>query len=297
MKLSMWIINNDLSEKYTTIPLIVNGERTIESVRLFSYDGIPSGSGRNLYIGVFSDFFKSDCTPRVLLASNYDLIIVEQATVLDIMNDIVLIFDKYREFENKLKVASSSPNMFQDVLDVIHELFKCPMLFGQKDLRILALTKQYTDEQVYDGWEEVKKFYTMPTKLINSSVAPDMMKYPESIKTVAIPVTKNEHKHFRYQIRSNVYCNNRLWGHLYIYYHKDTVPMSVIQLARYCADIYGYLLDNLVAKDTKSKNNVYAYLSDLLDGKPLDDEKLHIIKWQLDLQPGQKLRLYKIIIN
>jgi hypothetical protein len=291
----MWILNSELANKYETIPLIVEGERIIDSIRLFSSFSVSEHNPGYVYIGQSSDFFMGENYNSVVLACGLDVIFVQDSDTIDVMNDIIVIFDKYRTFDEQIKNASMTGNPFQDMLDVIHEIFKCPMLFGQKDLRIYALTKQYSDDQVYEGWNDVKKYYTMPIKLINTTtVAPDMKKYPDSIKTVAIPVSENEGKHFKYQIRSNVYCNKKLWGHLYIYYNNQAVPMSVIQLARYCADAYGYLLNRLAMADSSSKFKKYTYLADILDGKQVESEKIENLKWQLGWQDVDKLRLYKL---
>jgi hypothetical protein len=292
MKLSMWIIGNELAKKYGTIPVIAGGERNIESVRLLSGADIQSLAQNYVYIGSASDYWSG--TLSVVLASGSDIMFVKHHDLTEVMNDLVVIFDKYREFEENLKAASKTDDPFQNMLNIIHELFKCPMFFGQKDLRIFALTKQYTDSEVYEGWDDIKKYYTMPIKLINSAVAPDMKKYPDSIRTVAIPVSENEKKYFSYQIRSNVYCGKELWGHLYIYYYNKAIPVSVLQLARYCADAYGALLDHLTVEDVSVRHREYTFLMDILDGKEVAREELENLPWQMGWDSGQKLRLYKL---
>ena len=260
----------------------------------FSSFSVSEHSLEHVYIGQSSDFFMGDNYLSVILAAGLDVIFVNDSDTIDVMNDIIIIFDKYRTFDEKVKSASMTNNPFQDMLDVIHELFQCPMFFGQKDLRIYALTKQYSDDEVYEGWDDVKKYYTMPIKLINTTIAPDMTKYPDTIKTVAIPVSEDEGKHFKYQIRSNVYCNKKLWGHLYIYYNNQAIPMSVIQLARFCADAYGHLLNRLAMEDSSSKYKKYTYLADILDGKDIATEKIENLRWQMGWGERDKLRLYKV---
>lgn len=297
MKLSMWIIATELEKKYEVIPLISVGERTLESVRTILDDDFCVSSEAYIYIGKTNDYFHGYFQESIILASGRDIVFVCKADLIEVLNDVVVIFDKYRSFDDKLTEASSTDNPFQDMLNVIHSLFNCPMFFGQKDLRIYALTEQYSDAEVYDGWEDVKKYHTMPIKVINSTNAPDMTKYPDSIKTVAIPVSENEGKHFKYQIRSNVYRCKKLWGHLYIYYNHADIPMSVVQLARYCADAYGALLDRLAGADASEKYAKYTFLIEKLDGNNVDVEKINNLAWQMNWQSGQKLRLYKIAFS
>ena len=292
MKLSMWIIGSELSNKYGTIPVITGGERNIESIRLLSMADMHSLSREYVYIGSAADYWSG--TASVVLASGPDIMFVKHHDIMEVMNDVIIIFDKYRQFEENLKSASKTDDPFQNMLNIIHELFKCPMFFGQKDLRIFALTKQYSDSEVYEGWDDIKKYYTMPIKLINSAVAPDMKKYPDSIRTVAIPVAENEKKYFSYQIRSNVYCGKELWGHLYIYYYNKAIPVAVLQLARYCADVYGSVLDRLTVEDVSVRHREYTFLTDILDGKDVEPEELANLTWQMGWDSSQKLRLYKL---
>lgn len=296
MMLSMWIINDELSKQYETIPLIVDGKRTINSIRVIE-DNQSEYDENIVYIGDASDYFFSYIKLGVILACGRDMLFVGHTDVLKIMNEVLLIFDRYRLFEDKLMSALSNiEDPFRDMLDVIHDLIKCPMLVGQKDLRIYALTEQYNDEDVYSGWNEMKKYYTMPLSLINATVGPDMQKYPDSIETIAIPVLPYEGKHFEYQIRSNIYRNKTLWGHLYIYYNNKSIPMSVIQLSRYCGDIYGKLVERL-KEDNRIKTSAYSILSDILDGCSIEKEKTENILWQMNWNKEDKLRLYKIIFN
>lgn len=294
MKLSMWIIGNELVSKYETTSLIVNGDMVLESARVFPGDGIESMRNDLVYIGCSSDFFGETLSGKIIISAGADLIMVCSDDITEILNEVLNIFDKYRMFDEKLQHASTTQNPFEDMLSVIHSLFKCPMFFGQKDLRIYALTQQYTDAEVYPGWDDVKKLHTMPMTLVNSTVAPDMSKYPDSIQTVAIPVNENEGKHFKYQIRSNIYSNNKVWGHLYLYYYGTEVSISIIQLARYCADIYGTVLTRMENSQKIVKNNKYTFLIDLLDNLSVDANQLDALYWQMGWKKGDALRLYKI---
>ncbi|MCQ2452759.1 MAG: helix-turn-helix domain-containing protein [Oscillospiraceae bacterium] len=295
MLLSTWIISYELSGQYECIPMIVNGERTIESVRLFSNEGISGLSPQYIYVGNTLDFFAGqEGTKGVLLASGQDVIFVNGADVTDVLNDLIVVFDKYRRFEENLKSAALESNPYQSMLDVIHDLYRCPMLFGQKDLHIYALTGQYPESEVYPGWDTIKKYNTIPMTVISTTKAPDMTKYPESIKTVAIPVSPEENKNCSYQIRSNVYCRGELWGHLYIYYKKKSISPAITQIARYCADAYGALLDRIVAEDTSARFKKYTFLADIISGNVVEPENIANLYWQMGWEKGQELKLYKL---
>jgi len=294
MKLSMWLINRYLKDVFHTIPVISSDtvQCMIESVRFFNVDNPHAFSTKYVYIAKQGDFFKAGPGQTVLISGN-DLIFVKCSDITEVFNEVIKIFDHLRGVDHALHAASLEPDPFQAILNVVHEEFRCPMLFGQKDLHIFAITDQYSDEAVYPGWSEVCRLRTIPIDLINGTVAPDMSPYPESIPTVAIPVGDGENKNCAYQIRANCYCKDELWGHLYIYYPSKELDPAVLQLARFFADVYGGLLDRIMGH-TVSRYAAYKFLVDLIDGKKAPEEALQTIRWKQGWQEDQKLCLYLI---
>ena len=294
MKLSMWLINHYLKEIFHTIPIINSDPtaRRIESVRLFTFDNLREFSTEYVYIGRLSDFFHAQ-PERTLLASGDDLIFVDCADITEVFNEVIKIFDHLRILDQALRAASLESDPFQAILNVIHGELHCPMLFGQKDLHIYAITDQYPEEEVYPGWDRICRLRTIPLDYINATVMPDMSRYPESIPTVAIPVGDGEMKKCAYQIRSNCYCRGEMWGHLYIYYPSKVLDPAVLQLARYFADVYGELLSRIVGR-TGNRYAAYAFLVDLIDGKPASEEAVDTIRWKQGWEKEQKLCLYRI---
>lgn len=295
MKLSMWIINRALKDiGYTTVPFIYEGDVIIESARIFSVGEDCKFSPDHVYVGQLADFFTGFENDQCLLAAGNDLILVENGDLNRVFNQILSMFDMYRAWARQLIQASFENDPFQAVLDVIHEQFRCPMLFGQKDLHIFATTSQYTDSEVYDGWDVIKQLCTTPLDIINNTKAPNMENYPESIKTVAIPVGEEEGKHFYYQIRSNCYCNGEMWGHLYIYFNKRSLDPAVLQLARFAADNYGALLDRIVASDPAYQHEAFLFLCDVISGQNITAGQIDNVYWQLKWERQQQLVLYVV---
>ena len=294
MKLSMWLINHYLKDVFHTIPIISSDTTvcSIESVRLFTFESMGDFSTEYVYIGKLSDFFHAQ-PEQTLLASGDDLIFVDCDDITEVFNEVIKIFDHLRALDQSLRAASLGPDPFQGILNVIHDELRCPMLFGQKDLRIYAITDQYPEEEVYPGWAEICRLRTIPLDYINASVMPDMSRYPESIPTVAIPVSDGEAKKCAYQIRSNCYCRDEMWGHLYIYYPTKVLDPAVLQLARYFADVYGELLDRIMGR-TVSRYAAYTFLVDLIDGKPASEEALDTLRWKQGWEKDQKLCLCRI---
>ena len=294
MKLSMWLINHYLKDVFPTIPVINSDPmlRCIESVRLFTFDSLRDFSTEFVYIGKQSDFFRTE-QDQTLLASGDDLIFVDCADITEVFNEVIKIFDHLRALDQALRAAALQSDPFQAILNVIHGELLCPMLFGQKDLHIFAITGQYPEEEVYPGWAEICRLRTIPLEFLNDTPVPDMSQYPETIPTVAIPVGHGENKKCAYQIRSNCYCKGEMWGHLYIYYPSKALDPGVLQLARFFADVYGELLDRIMGR-TVSRYAAYTFLVDLIDGKAASAEALNTICWKQGWDKDQKLCLCRI---
>jgi len=287
MKLSMWMLYDEL-EAYGATSAIQNGNCEIVSVRAFSFG--ESLSKDYVYIGSSHDFFGRG-VKKVLLAHRRDIIFVDHLDVPEVLNLVMQIFDKYRDWDERLRKACLEQNSYQAILDVAHEMFRCPMFFGHKNLRIYAITRQYPESEVYEGWDEVKRLNTMPLSLLKKSSYPDMTKYPDTLDPVAIPTSGD--KFFYFQIRANCYFSGSIWGHLYIYYKKPDVKPTVMQLARHVADIYGEFLDKTLNKNAE-KYVKFSFLVDLLDGKEKSDEAILNLYFQLQWEEMTKLVLYKV---
>lgn len=286
----MLLIHYYLKESFPAAPDIRSDDtlRSIESVRLFGPGGAPEPSPEFVSVGP-----APDAPGKTLLVSGEDRILVDSGDLPAVFNEVVRIFDRLRDLDYRLHNASLASDPFQSMLDVIHGELQCPMLFGQKDLHIFAITDQYPEEDVYPSWGEICRLRTIPIDYLNFAVMPDMSKYPESIPTVAIPVGDDEPKKCAYQIRSNCYCKGELWGHLYIYYPLKDLDPAVLQLARYFADVYGELLDRIMGRKL-SRYAAYSFLVDLLDGKTASAEALNTIRWKQGWQAEQKLCLYRV---
>jgi hypothetical protein len=290
MKLSMWMLFDEL-EAYGATSAIQDGRCELTSVRVFTYE--ESLSNAYVYIGSAHDFFDNN-SEQVLLVHGHDIIFVNKMDVSEVLNRVIRVFDKYREWDERLRKACIDTNAFQAILDVAHEAFQCPMFFGHKNLRIFAITRQYPEEEVYEGWDEVKALGTMPLSLLKKTKVPfDMSKYPDTLDPVAISTAGDSNKFFDYQIRANCYFNGGIWGHLYLYYKKPVVSPTVMQLARYVADIYGEILSKTLGKNVE-KYMKYSFLVDMLDGKEKSSEALLNLYWQLQWEESSKLVLYKV---
>jgi len=285
----MWILLDELNA-HGAKAAIQDGLCEITNARLFSFD--EPLSAEYVYIARMGDFY-DNVQDQVLLMHGRDIIFIEGIDIIQALNHVLLIFDKYRHWNLRLRQACLELNHFQAILDVAHDMFLCPMFFGHKNLRIYAITRQYSEDEVYVGWDEVKDLNTMPASLIKKKIYPDMKKYPETIDPVAIPTSALERKSFCYQIRANCYLNGNVWGHFYLYYKEPAVDHGVMQLARHVADIYGEILDKTHNKNME-RYTMYSFLMDMLDGKEIPDVALLNHYWQKGWDESAELIMFRL---
>jgi hypothetical protein len=285
----MWLLYDELMD-FNPTAYIIKGKAEIEGVRFFSFD--EKLHHNNVYIGYTCEFFGNN-REQVLLVNGYDMIVIEHGDAAGILNSVLDIFQKYRNWDKRLHEARFASEPYQALLDIAHEVFRCPMLFGCKNLQIYAITAQYSDAQVYMGWDEVKTIKTMPAWLLeylNTNHLVDW--YPDEIDPAVMPIWPG--MNFEHQIRINCYLNGVIWGHLLLYYKEHIVKPAIPQLAKHVADIYGALLNERHEK-SQEKYAMYSWLADLLDGRVFDAGTFHTIFWSLHWSEADRLVLYRIM--
>lgn len=288
MKLSLWMLLDALADMRPTGD-IKDGAPTIEAFRLFA-KGDPR-SDAYVYIGSVADFFGAEAD-SVCLVHRDDTIVIEHRAVAEVINRVIETFDTYRLWDQRLQEARHAPQPYQAVLDVAHQMFHCPMFFGNKNLHIYAITQQYGKDEVYEEWDDVKRLRTMPFTFLErwKSIA-FPMGYREDVDPAILPVW--EGMKFENQIRANCYFDGKVWGHFYIYYREKCVSPAVLQLSRHVADIFGTML----REKQESSNEKYAkfsWLVDLLDARDVVKGALQSLCWQLGWSENDTLTLYKV---
>lgn len=284
----MWILLNELRD-YQPAAEITDGAMQIEMLQV-SYDPDPGKTDTDCKI-----VYVSQNGSDVLLANGPDRIRVPNAKPLDIVNRIIRIFDDYNDWERRLISAASADSPFQGVLDIAHEKFLCPMLVSRIDRHILALTAQYTSDQVYDEWEDLKQFMTIPfeafTRLKKMKFPLDsegeFYRSPQAVEPVWPSM------HFEHQIRTNIYLNGVFWGLTYIYSYEKTIPTALLQLASFVAQVF----ERIVARQSEElplKHLSYSWMIDTLEGKGINLEGIKALYEQNGWRHTDSLVLIRI---
>jgi hypothetical protein len=288
----MWMLFDEL-ERYNAEGAIRDGAQTIDGFRIFSDD--DSVSRDYVYIGRCGDFFGSD-SGSVILAYGHDYILVKNVNLIDIFNCVIGVFDKYRTWGERINAALHHAEPFQAVIDVAHEIIGSPMFFGQKNMRILAITRQYTSEQVFEEWDDMKHYAVIPLRLIKRLAPYDLpAKYPDEFDPAVIPAIEGsaEARAYRYAIRTACYLNGKIWGHLFIFYKNDRVANSLLQLLRYIVKIFEKLLH--IKHKNDMEYNHFLQLANLLDGATITNDDISKLYYMFNWNETTSLVVYKII--
>jgi hypothetical protein len=288
MTLSMWIILDEL-EDFSPKSAIQNGSVAIEGFRLFAYE--ESIQKDYVYIGYAHEFFGND-SDQVILVHQCDIIMIDHTELAEITNRIIFAFDKFRTWDAKLRRARHEPNPYQAILDAAHDMLQCPMFFGNRNMHLYAITRQYTKEQLYEEWDDVKALNTMPVRFLERLKKMNMTeKYPNEVDPAVMPAWPDTN--FEYHIRTNCYVNKIIWGHFYIYWYKRSVSPAIPQLTRHVADVYGQMIQETQGMNS-DRYSVYSWLVELLDGRNISVETVRPIYWSLKWEETDPLVLYKI---
>ena len=288
MKISMWILFNELRDLHP-IAEITEGNMQINMLQV-SY--APDLSNIDMDSRIVYVLQRGD---DVLLGNGPDRILVPHAKPIDIVNLLIRIIDDYTDWDNRMISAVLTDAPFQTVLDVAHEKFLCPMMVSRIDRHILALTKQYTSDQVYDEWEDLKQFMTIPFKSfakLKKMKFPldsegDFYKSPQAVEPIWPSMR------FAHQIRTNIYIKGVFWGLVYIYYYDENIPTAVLQLASYVAHVF----ERIVARQSEElplKFLSYSWLIDVLEGKEVNLEGIKAIYEQNGWKRSDSLVLMKL---
>ncbi len=288
MKLSMWMLLDEL-EAFMPKSAIQNGSVTIEGFRLFAYEEIMQKE--YVYIGYTHEFF-GDTYDQIILVHQYDILIVDHAALAEIINRIIYTFDKFRSWDEKLLKARHEPNPYQAILDAAHDILQCPMFFGNRNMHIYAITRQYTKEQLYEEWDDVKALNTMPVRFLERLKKMNMTeRYPNEVDPAVMPAWQDTK--FEYHIRTNCYVNKEIWGHFYIYWFRKNVSPAIPQLTRHVADVYGRMLQETQGMNS-DKYPIYSRLVEMLDGHNIPADTIRPIYWSLKWEESDFLVLYKV---
>jgi len=292
MQLSMWTLYDELAQ-FDRENSILDGQQCIEAFRVISDDS--SILEECVYIGDCAEFFGID-TCSVILAHRRDYIIIKNARLIEVVNCVIGIFFKYQQWGERLNAAMHNPEPFQAVMNVAHDLISCPMFFGKKNMRIVAITNQYSSNQFIDEWDTIKRFKVIPTCMIKRLMPFNLpAKYPDEIDPAIIPTIcgTREHECFKYAIRTACYFNGEIWGHLFVFYKNKRVLFSVLQMLRYIANIFEQLLHKL-----PEVRNGYFYcteLTDLLDGRSISQDIIDKLYYMFNWNESTPLFVYKMI--
>ena len=186
---------------------------------------------------------------------------------------------------------------FQSIMDIAHEVIQNPMYFGQSNMQIFAITRNYSSEDVFAEWDEIKSINSIPLSLVERMKKYNIPSvYSDDLKQAVIPADKyNLTNKYCYSIRTNCYVNNKIWGHLYIYIKDEQVKEHILQIAEHIVSVYSSFLCS-INQHTIENDSRFTFFIDLLDGKfvenSLVDHGYSLLGWT----KNEELIIHKIVL-
>ena len=137
MGIGMWGIFSYLRSGSAT-PLIQNGRQSIARARLFRDE---NDDFESVLVGVGSDFFRADVD--VIIANGYDMILVRDAELEAVFDEVSNIIDRYLAWERKLRDAVDEENGLQVMIDDSYPLIRHAMFVYGRDGKAIAISSHF----------------------------------------------------------------------------------------------------------------------------------------------------------
>ncbi len=237
-----------------SVSVIKDGSRTITHARLFTDD--ISISEHCLYVGRTTDFFPDSISNEVMMIYKNDIISVTSNDLNAVFNEVLEIFDYYREIEKQLRSAVFEKAPEQKVLSACETLMG-PMFIFSPDYHILACSQNYSDQYVNMFWDSFSRdgepTLEMVTTMKNSNVTKLMLRNPYLASFV-----EPKAKPFSYGIiHTYTTVFGKVLGYLIIASNK-----AITKFEEDMAEIIIHALDQIQAGTTKPSDAVPLQTSD-----------------------------------
>jgi len=289
MKLSLWIVRDELGELCSRA-CVTEGAMTIKGYRILS-DGAAAEPDL-LYICRDVGFL-STARGATLLMHGQEYLVVEAVPFENVVNLVISIFEKFYSWERRMCEAMHDNDAFRTIMDIAHEHFRCPMFFGHKNRRLYAVTDQYTDKDVYEGWDLFKNAMAM-TKESYNKISGSVKAVDRSRIWADVDFKDRPGYKVRTPVRVNIHHKGELWGHFVLYRYEDVVSPTVYQVAKFVAGIYAELVAAMKHKTGTSFLEI-AWIADALRGVQLSAAQTSALKTFLYLEDGVRTVMYLLI--
>lgn len=150
----MWHLYEKLN-MYFPIANIQDGSCCLQNVRILAPEEQVLFPDCAYFASITPAFGWKQEQEDVLIISQKDMLIVHNVDFYDLLNKVMRIFDEYRYIGEALTKAVESDTPYNNLLKVIEEYYRQPMLIIDNNLKILSMTESinYIElwEHVHDG--------------------------------------------------------------------------------------------------------------------------------------------------
>jgi len=170
MKLSMYLIA-DAWSGYSLTANIMDGGGTIEGVRFFT-ETSELFEANYVYVGSASHvipdpYYKG----AVLLAHRNDMIIVWNQEFEEVLNSLLVIFDRYNNWESTLWELSRSDDAIPKILKASERILRGPTYVADRFADILAISEYPSSNGSGRSWQTMSVKEAMPSEGLNKPIA------------------------------------------------------------------------------------------------------------------------------
>ncbi|MEG0914016.1 MAG: helix-turn-helix domain-containing protein [Oscillospiraceae bacterium] len=276
MKLSLWMIANRL--------------KSLEPILKLSSDSTPTlRSARRAY-ATNCAYVHSNGTDAVCEGPDGQIVLpnTDQETAFELIQHI---FDFYNEWDEAIRDAVSGDIDFQRLIDLSFSIFQNPISISNQNMKILALTEQYGENDVDEEWKSICKNRFSSLSALRF-FREHMNQYDFSMSRVQVIHMIPGRMAFDCIVVPLV-CNNNQIGHIGIIEKDSKFNPGYVQAAEYL----GSVLSSAMGRSYQNRiEDSFPFCASVLSGNASQQDLLRFFEYR-NWNPDSELQICVIQIS
>lgn len=209
MNLSMWNIYHSL-QTHMAKPLIKEGKPTIQYARWIVNSNLSPDA---VYVGNGSDYIGKDDENTAIIVHRNDLIVVNDADIGELFNEICSIIDRFNAWEHMLMEYVHQEDGLQKMIDDSDYIIQQPAFIYAPEGNAIAVSTKYSAD-IHWHWKEILDNHGLTEKRLK------LLK--QSIKLTDVfqdsfPVVRDSQMGDHKYMHCNISANGHIIGHFVIF--------------------------------------------------------------------------------
>ena len=269
MRLSMWILANQLSAMEPEIQIRPNSPMVLRSGRLDSAVGSvqvrPDG-------------------PDCLCTWESDSIRIFNMDVREGLGLIQSIFDSMTDWYSAV-AAAAAERRYQDLVDMCHVVLRSPVLLMDENGRVLGISAHYGAGDVDEEWRYLKTYGYASLQAIENIYT---RQTPVTVSNEVVRMHPRHAGRYSAGLTTRIYRGGRPLGRLTVLEREQPLNRGHMQIVQEVAA----LLAGSLEPDQEESYGAGACLSRLLDGASLGETAWEHLRRTRGWEPDHTYRLY-----